>query len=207
MALRKHKNYTPEDLSAALTLTSLTSGEKRQLLVDLKDDRSEQPKKKLASDANVSSVKSNGIANREVVSSKDWVLKPAPYFYYNDRSREPDDDPLTPLTPPGLIPTFPAKVNHDLYIQCSSLSFVYVHSLTPKCLSLSGYRCMPYYQTKNSQISSNGSLTAVLGDCSSPATLKFMCYPNIFITINCLRLCARVSAFHCTIMRSTSVPT
>ena len=36
-------------------------------------------------------------------------LKPAPYFYYRDYSMEVDDDPLTPLTPPGRVPNFPAK--------------------------------------------------------------------------------------------------
>ena len=36
-------------------------------------------------------------------------LRPAPYFYYVDRSREEDDDPLTPLTPPARVPIFPAK--------------------------------------------------------------------------------------------------
>jgi hypothetical protein len=31
-------------------------------------------------------------------------LQPAPYFLYRDYSREVDDDPLTPLTPPGRVP-------------------------------------------------------------------------------------------------------
>ena len=37
------------------------------------------------------------------------MLKPAPYFYYTDHSLEADDDPLTPLTTAGRIPTFPAS--------------------------------------------------------------------------------------------------
>lgn len=36
-------------------------------------------------------------------------LQAAPYFYYRDYSMEVDDDPLTPLTPPGRVPNFPAK--------------------------------------------------------------------------------------------------
>jgi len=38
-------------------------------------------------------------------------LLPAPYFYYRNRSHEVDEDPLTPLTPPGRVPNFPAKVS------------------------------------------------------------------------------------------------
>ena len=36
-------------------------------------------------------------------------LRPAPFFYYVDHSLEPDDDSLTPLTPAGRVPTFPAS--------------------------------------------------------------------------------------------------
>ena len=38
-------------------------------------------------------------------------LRPAPYFYYRDHSMEADPDPLTPLTPPGRVPNFPAKMH------------------------------------------------------------------------------------------------
>mmetsp|Transcript_25115 Transcript_25115/g.52625 ORF Transcript_25115/g.52625 Transcript_25115/m.52625 type:complete len:237 (+) Transcript_25115:698-1408(+) len=38
-------------------------------------------------------------------------LKPAPFFYYSDHSLEQDDDPLTPVTAAGRIPTFPAKMH------------------------------------------------------------------------------------------------
>ena len=40
----------------------------------------------------------------------DKDLMPYPYFYYRDFSTEKDPDPLTPLTPPGRVPTFPAKL-------------------------------------------------------------------------------------------------
>ena len=36
-------------------------------------------------------------------------LRPAPYFYYTDHSLEEDDDPLTPITTSGSVPTFPAS--------------------------------------------------------------------------------------------------
>lgn len=32
--------------------------------------------------------------------------QPYPFFTYKDFSQEPDEDPLTPLTPPGRVPTF-----------------------------------------------------------------------------------------------------
>merc|ERR1719253_196149 len=38
-------------------------------------------------------------------------LRPAPYFYYTDHSLEEDDDPLTPITTSGSVPTFPAKMH------------------------------------------------------------------------------------------------
>lgn len=44
-----------------------------------------------------------------VVVDKD--LQPYPFFYYRDFSTEVDPDPLTPVTAPGRVPTFPAKLN------------------------------------------------------------------------------------------------
>jgi len=41
-------------------------------------------------------------------------LQPFPYFYYRDFSKEVDPDPLTPLTPPGRVPNFPAKMHSIL---------------------------------------------------------------------------------------------
>ena len=35
----------------------------------------------------------------------------APFFHYKDFSQEKDPDPLTPLTPPGRVPNFPAKMH------------------------------------------------------------------------------------------------
>lgn len=39
------------------------------------------------------------------------TLQPAPFFYYKDFSQESDPDPLTPLTAPGRVPNFPAKMH------------------------------------------------------------------------------------------------
>ena len=37
--------------------------------------------------------------------------RPAPYFFYTDRSHVVDDDPLTPVTPPNVLPSFPIKMH------------------------------------------------------------------------------------------------
>jgi hypothetical protein len=42
------------------------------------------------------------------------VAKPYPFFLYNDFSTEADPDSLTPLTPPGRVPNFPAKMHSIL---------------------------------------------------------------------------------------------
>ena len=42
------------------------------------------------------------------------VLKPYPSFYYRDFSTVPDPDPLVPLTSPGRVPNFPAKMHSML---------------------------------------------------------------------------------------------
>ncbi|ACI65630.1 heat shock factor, DNA-binding [Phaeodactylum tricornutum CCAP 1055/1] len=42
------------------------------------------------------------------------MLQPYPMFYYRDFSTESDPDALTPLTPPGRVPNFPAKMHSIL---------------------------------------------------------------------------------------------
>ena len=42
------------------------------------------------------------------------TLQPYPYFYYKDYSTFPDPDPLIPLTSPGRVPNFPAKMHSIL---------------------------------------------------------------------------------------------
>lgn len=39
------------------------------------------------------------------------TLRPAPFFYYQDFSTCEDPDPLSPQTPPGRVPNFPAKMH------------------------------------------------------------------------------------------------
>jgi hypothetical protein len=40
--------------------------------------------------------------------------EPYPFFHYKDFSTKPDPDSLTPLTPPGRVPNFPAKMHSIL---------------------------------------------------------------------------------------------
>jgi HSF-type DNA-binding len=46
-----------------------------------------------------------------LVSAAAAELGPYPFFYYVDHSTDMDDDPLTPLTAPGRVPNFPAKMH------------------------------------------------------------------------------------------------
>eukprot|EP00957_Ditylum_brightwellii_P162352 12362096-Ditylum_brightwellii.AAC.1 len=39
------------------------------------------------------------------------LKKPAPFFYYVDRSREDDDDPHLPIIPHGLRVNLPCKMH------------------------------------------------------------------------------------------------
>lgn len=55
----------------------------------------------------------------KVVANDLPVLNPYPFFYYQDFSHQADPDSLTPLTLPGRVPNFPAKMHailsrHDL---------------------------------------------------------------------------------------------
>lgn len=45
------------------------------------------------------------------MTEKSPALQESPFFYYRDHSADVDDDPLTPLTPPGRVPSFPAKLH------------------------------------------------------------------------------------------------
>ena len=39
------------------------------------------------------------------------ISLPYPFYYYQDFSNEPDLDPSVPLTAPGRVPNFPAKMH------------------------------------------------------------------------------------------------
>jgi len=46
----------------------------------------------------------------EFIEVKTATLAPYPFFHYVDHSQGHDQDPLSPLTPPGRVPNFPAKM-------------------------------------------------------------------------------------------------
>mmetsp|Transcript_16713 Transcript_16713/g.33271 ORF Transcript_16713/g.33271 Transcript_16713/m.33271 type:complete len:290 (-) Transcript_16713:204-1073(-) len=56
----------------------------------------------------------NASGSEEKPRSNDWALKPAPFFFYRDRSQEPDEDPTVPVTAPGRVANFPAKMHEIL---------------------------------------------------------------------------------------------
>jgi len=61
--------------------------------------------------------KALALADRESGTSNGKTgedLKPHPFFYYVDHSKDKDPDSLTPLTPPGRVPNFPAKMHSIL---------------------------------------------------------------------------------------------
>ncbi len=61
------------------------------------------------------SVPATSVAGRNVEEPRSVKfireLRPAPYFYYIDRSQEPDDDVLSPLSPPLCVPNFVIKLH------------------------------------------------------------------------------------------------
>lgn len=73
---------------------------------------------------------SSSVARKKKVASskkakakrEDRELRPAPYFYYLDHSREVDADPLTPLATTVSVPNFVTKL-HAILI-CDSLGDV-----------------------------------------------------------------------------------
>jgi len=50
-------------------------------------------------------------ANNEQQPQPQQELQPYPFYYYVDHSQKPDPDSLTPLTPPGRVPSFVAKMH------------------------------------------------------------------------------------------------
>ena len=93
------------------------------------------------------------------------VLKPAPYFYYSDHSLEEDDDPLTPVTAAGRVPTFPAS--ECSLLCCNCIFIVRIFVVLVLCTRVYSYitdtylvhslvshlsqpqKCTPYYPTPN----------------------------------------------------------
>lgn len=54
---------------------------------------------------------SAAIIPAEQLEEDEEELNPYPFFYYKDYSAQKDPDSLTPVTPPGRVPNFPAKMH------------------------------------------------------------------------------------------------
>jgi len=54
------------------------------------------------------------LPQQQMPTDKEDTLQTYPFFYYRDFSAEGDPDSLTPLTPPGRVPNFPAKMHSIL---------------------------------------------------------------------------------------------
>lgn len=64
-----------------------------------------------AGTSNSSCTTSTGSSKKARPAMTHRELKPAPYFYYIDRSQDKDDDPLSPLSPPLCVPNFVIKLH------------------------------------------------------------------------------------------------
>ena len=73
-----------------------------------------------ASDEHDRSQHSDSVSLENLTSPS--TIKPYPYFFYRDFSTVPDPDPLIPLTGPGCMPRFLAKLHSIL--TCDDLSHI-----------------------------------------------------------------------------------
>jgi hypothetical protein len=62
-------------------------------------------------------------------------LDPFPFYYYRDHSNDVDPDSLSPLTPPGRVPNFPAKM-HAILCRSDLEDIVCWYVVSPNILSL-----------------------------------------------------------------------
>eukprot|EP00977_Amphora_coffeiformis_P019740 scaffold7415_cov170-Amphora_coffeaeformis.AAC.15 len=102
-------NFDDQAAASAVAALGMAVGAKRGRDDDSPDvaggmESNKHPRMDLA--AEPAPIEMNEADNGE----EDKDLQPYPYFHYRDFSTETDPDPLTPLTPPGRVPTFPAKL-------------------------------------------------------------------------------------------------
>jgi len=108
-----------EEVAASAVVSLKRSLDKCNTIIDLSDERarkmlkrSDPPHCPTPSSDDTQSVGSEATdATCESAASFSRVLRPAPFFYYRDHSQEKDSDSLAPLTLPGRIPNFPAKMH------------------------------------------------------------------------------------------------
>ena len=176
MSLIKHKRHCQDELATAVMLVGLRSGVEKRGREESRDDSCRA--QKATKMACVREMKEDPIDATEcIIEPEDrlsaWVLKPAPYFYYTDRSREVDDDPLMPLTALGRVPNFPAKVR--MYFDDNATSI-----LSIECDAGDG-SCYDVYMDVSSIISNFSRINITL------VTRHKFCFSSVVFEIGYLR--------------------
>lgn len=102
-------NYLNAEEQAAASVVASLSGKR-----DREDSADAAGGVKKPRDNEADPVEEPPVAARVAAAPVDELedeLKPAPFFYYKDFSTMSDPDSLTPLTAPGRVPNFPAKMH------------------------------------------------------------------------------------------------
>lgn len=109
-------NLNAEEQAAASVVASLAGKRERGDSPDAaggcaKKSRAQDEVPLLAPLAEAAFVEAAVVEQPELAAFDGEELKPHPFFYYKDYSTQEDADPLTPLTPPGRVPNFVAKMH------------------------------------------------------------------------------------------------
>jgi len=100
-----------EEQVAASAVAALGSNQSKRNRDDsFADDGAGSKRGRTAQEAFVPTITSALVSPPPTPDSQE-ELRPFPWFYYRDFSHEEDPDSLTPLTPPGRVPNFPAKMH------------------------------------------------------------------------------------------------
>ncbi|CAB9526264.1 stress transcription factor A [Seminavis robusta] len=97
-----HLGFSPDEHMAASAVASLATSKRKR---EDEDVEMQDCNKMVKTDAESRPLKP--VKKAPIIR----VMRPAPFFFYKDFSRVPDNDPLTPLTVPGRVPNFPAKMH------------------------------------------------------------------------------------------------
>mgnify|MGYP005847946875 CR=1 FL=1 len=108
---------TLEEQMVASTVASLRDniGNNKRTRMDYhcQDDDQDQDRGMTANEpaAKKRVIESEAEVDDDPSANDDNAFQDYPYFGYRDYSQEPDPDPLIPLTAPGRVPNFPAKMH------------------------------------------------------------------------------------------------
>lgn len=107
-------HLTFDDQLAATTVAALGTKREREECHDNGDDIFESTAKKISLAQEDAGIYAGPPVPPMAALMPKEEIRPFPFFYYKDFSSETDPDPLTPLTPPGRVPNFPAKMHSIL---------------------------------------------------------------------------------------------